>query len=162
MARSGGSAAPAIPTGRAPATPRPARRLQPTHTPHESCEVLSRWCCGSSSCDLLRLAQAFDQGAAQEKGAGALGILGGAPQFVVIALAHGGIVFRQQPLVVDGLRLRVGKRDVTTLALVAVELALLRLAAQNAHELVGEIEGVVDAAVHAHGADRTVHMGGVA
>src|SRR5690349_671492 len=50
----------------------------------------------------------------------------------------------------------------TTLPLVAVEFGLMRLAAPDADELVGEVEGIVHAAVQAHAADRAVDVGGVA
>ena len=89
-------------------------------------------------------------------------VVGGAPQLVVVALAHGGIVFLQQPLVADGLRLGVLDGDMPALPRVAVEHVLVGFAAQDADQLVGQIERVVDAAVHAHAADRAVHMGGIA
>src|SRR5215468_6372238 len=73
------------------------------------------------SCNPLGFAQALDQGAAQQEGARKLGIFRGPPQLVVIALAYRGVLLRQQPLVADGLRLRVLQRDVSALTLVAVE-----------------------------------------
>ena len=57
---------------------------------------------------------------------------------------------------------RVLERDVAALALVAVEHVVVGLAAEDLDQLVGEVERVVHAAVHAHGADRRVHMRGVA
>src|SRR5215467_15559334 len=73
------------------------------------------------SCNPLGFAQALDQGAAQQEGACELGVFRGAAQLVVVALAHRGVLLRQQPLVADGLRLRVLQSDVTALALIAVE-----------------------------------------
>ena len=57
--------------------------------------------------ELLRLAQALDQRAAQQESAGARRILGGAPQLVVVLLAHCGILLGQKPLVADRLDLGV-------------------------------------------------------
>jgi hypothetical protein len=51
---------------------------------------------------------------------------------------------------------------VAALPLVAVEHLLADFLAQDLDQLVGEVDGVVNAAVHAHGADRAVHMRGVA
>ena len=53
-------------------------------------------------------------------------------------------------------------RDVAALALVAVEHVVADLAAQDPDQLVGQVERVVDAGVHAHGADRRVHVRGIA
>ena len=75
---------------------------------------------------------------------------------------HRGVLFGQHALVADGLGLRVLERDVAPLALVAVEHLLTGLAPQDAHELVGEVERIVHAAVHPHGADRRVHVRGIA
>src|SRR4029078_7945319 len=46
--------------------------------------------------------------------------------------------------------------------LISVELRLIGLTLQDASQLVGEVEGVMNAAVQAHAADRTVDVGGVA
>src|SRR5262249_39628993 len=67
--------------------------------------------------NLLRFAQALDQRGAQQKSARELGIFRGPAQLLVIPLAHRGVLFRQQPLVADCLRLRVLERDVAALAL---------------------------------------------
>ena len=64
--------------------------------------------------------------------------------------------------VAHGLRLRMRHGDMAALALVAVEHAVVGLVARDGDELVGEIDRVVNARVHAHGADRAVHMGGIA
>src|SRR5215831_20270469 len=110
------------------------------------------------SCNPLGFAQAFDQGAAQQEGACELGIFRGSAQLVVIALAYRGVLLRQQPLVADGLRLRVLQRDVSALTLVAVEHLLADFPPQDLGELLRQVERVMNAAVHAHGADRAVHM----
>src|SRR5262249_54316288 len=112
--------------------------------------------------NLLRFAQALDQRGAQQKSARELGIFRGPAQLLVIPLAHRGVLFRQQPLVADCLRLRVLERDVAARALVAVEPLCARFPAQNLGELVRQVECVVHAAVHAHGPDRAVHVRAVA
>ena len=109
--------------------------------------------------DLLGFAQAFDQRRAQQELARQRRVFGRAPQLVVVALAHGGVALLEQPLVADGLRLGVLHGDVAALALVAVELGFVDFAAQDAGQLVGEVEGVVHAAVEPHAADRAVHVG---
>src|SRR5262252_9612861 len=126
------------------ACPRPARFARP------------------QSYNPLGFAQALDQGAAQQEGARKLGIFRGPPQLVVIALAYRGVLLRQQPLVADGLRLRVLQRDVTALALIAVEHLLADFPPQDLGELLRQIERVMNAAVHAHGADRAVHVRAIA
>ena len=90
------------------------------------------------------------------------GIFGLPAQLVVVALAHRRVALLQQPLVADGLRLGVLDRHVPPLPFVAVELVVIRLAVQDAGQLVGEVEGVVHAAVQPHAADRAVDVGGVA
>src|SRR5262249_46514248 len=145
-ARPAGSDAPASARRTPPVAPPPSPRKPPTRRPSAMSVARS-----FRSWDGLRLAQAFDQRRAQQEGARELRILGGAAQLVVIARPHGGILLGQQLLVADGLRLRVLQRDVAALARVAVELILGEVAAQDADELVGKIERVVHAAVHAHG-----------
>ena len=54
------------------------------------------------------------------------------------------------------------QRDVPALALVAVQHVLPGLSAQDLHEFLRQVERIVDAAVHAHGPDRAVHMGAIA
>src|SRR5262245_59961879 len=116
----------------------------------------------ASSCDPLGFAQALDPGGAQQKGARERGVLRGAAQLVVVLLAHGRVLFGQEALVADGLRLRVLHGDVTALALVALEHVVRGFPAQDLDQLVRQVEGVVNAAVHAHGADRAVLVRGVA
>src|SRR6185436_18242461 len=76
------------------------------------------------SCDLLGLAQAFEQCGAQQELARQRGIVGLAPQLVVVALPHRRIALLQQPLVADGLRLRVRNGDMPPLPLIAIKLRL--------------------------------------
>src|SRR5258705_63843 len=57
-----------------------------------------------------------------------------------------------------GLRLRVLHGDLAALALVAVEQVVAGLLAQNRDQLVRQVERIMHAAVHSHGADRAVHM----
>ena len=64
-------------------------------------------------------------------------------------------------LVAVGLLLHRLDRDGAPLPVVAVEQAVVG-AGPDRLELVGQIEGVLDAAVHAHAAERIVDMGGVA
>src|SRR5690348_16994982 len=85
--------------------------------------------------DRFGFAQAFEQRGAQQKLAGELRVLRGAPQLVVITLTHCRIALGQQPLVTDGLRLRVCQCDMTALALVAVEDVVIRLAARDRDQL---------------------------
>src|SRR5262249_39325509 len=89
------------------------------------------------SCNPLGFAQALDQGAAQQEGARELGVFRGPAQFLVVALAHRGVLFRQQTFVADGLRLRVLQRDVPALALVAVEHLPPNFPPQDLGELLG-------------------------
>src|SRR5262245_16856148 len=89
------------------------------------------------SCNPLGFAQALDQGAAQQERARELGVFRGPAQLIVVALAHCGVLFRQQTLVADGLRLRVLQGDVPALALVAVEHLLPDFPPQDLGELLG-------------------------
>ena len=116
----------------------------------------------SHHANLLGLAQAFEQRRPQQELARQRRIFGLAPQLVVVAPAHRRIALLQQPLVADGLRLGVLDRDMPALPFVAVELRFVGFAVQDAGQLVGEIEGVVHAAVQSHAADRAVDVGGVA
>src|SRR5579883_803436 len=102
--------------------------------------------------DLLGLAQALDERSAQEKFSRQLRIFRRAAKLVVIASAHLRIAFFQQALVADRLRLGVLHRNMAALPFVAVKLALLSLASEDADELVGEIECIVHAAVEPHAA----------
>src|SRR5215475_533329 len=102
------------------------------------------------SADLFRLVQALDERSAQQECPRPRRVLGGAAQLVLIAFAHRGVPLGEQPLVSHGLRLGVLNRDVTPLAFVAVESFLALFATQDIDELVGEVESVVDAAVHSH------------
>src|SRR5262249_56885848 len=93
--------------------------------------------------DPLGLAQALDQRRAQEEGGAELGVLRGAAQLVVVLAAHGRVLFRQQALVADGLRLGVLQGDVPALALVAVEHVRIGLAAEDADELLRQVERIM-------------------
>src|SRR5215212_5679778 len=79
--------------------------------------------------NLLSLAQAFDQGRAQQKFAREFRVFRRASELVMIAPAHRRVAFRQQPLVAYGLRLGVLDGDVTALAFITVEHVLFSLAA---------------------------------
>src|SRR5436853_5777847 len=72
--------------------------------------------CLTSSRDRFRLAQAFDQRRAQEKGAREFWVLRSAAQLVVVLLAHGRVLLREHALVADGLGLGVLQRDMAALA----------------------------------------------
>src|SRR5713226_864371 len=72
----------------------------------------------AGSRNLLGLAQALDQRRPQQERARELRVLRRTAQLVVILPAHRRVLFGQQPLVADGLRLRVLHGDVTALALV--------------------------------------------
>src|SRR6266852_5553993 len=110
----------------------------------------------------FRLTQTFDERRPQQECPRPHRILGGAAQLVLIAFTHRGVLLGQQPLVADGLRLGMLNSNVAALPFVAVENFLALFAAQDLDEFVGKIESVVDAAVHSHGPDRAIHMGGVA
>ena len=71
---------------------------------------------------------------------------------------HRGVALLHQPLVGDGLGLDIFHRGVAALAAVEIEQFVAGLAVDDAGELLGEIDAVVDAAVHAHAADRIVEV----
>src|ERR1051326_9365938 len=79
--------------------------------------------------DRFGLAQTFEQRGAQQKFAGEFRILGGAAKLIVVTLAHRRIALGQEPLVADGLRLRMRYRNMAALPLIAVEHAFIRFAA---------------------------------
>ena len=78
------------------------------------------------------LAHAVDERGAQQIGPGEIRVGRGAAELVMIAPAHGRVALLEKTAVADGLRLGVLHRDVAALALVAVELLLARIAAQDA------------------------------
>src|SRR5712671_4782724 len=114
-----------------------------------------------SSRDLSRFAHTVDQRGAQEESASELRILRLPAQLLVIAAADGRVLFHEQLLVADGLRLGVLHGDVAALAFVKIEQGLVPLAAPDAAEFLGEIERVMNAAVQPHAPDRAVHMRGI-
>src|SRR5262245_17967777 len=61
-------------------------------------------------------------------------------------------------LVGDGNRVDVLERDRPPLPLIATELGGGSFAARDAHQLLGEVDSVVDAAVHPHAAERIVEV----
>src|SRR5260370_281747 len=67
-------------------------------------------------------------------------------------------LFRQHPLASHRLRLTVPQGAVAALTLVAIQNVRVRVPAQDADELLRQVECVMNAAVHANGADRAVHM----
>ena len=81
------------------------------------------------------------------------------PRRLCAELVAGGF---QVLLVLDGLLLDGFERHQPPLPVVALELVLGRLAVPDLREPRGEIDRVVDAAVHAHAAERIVDVGGVA
>src|SRR5262245_41427219 len=78
----------------------------------EASVAMTRAAIGKALGNLLGLPQALDQGAAQQEFARQLRVLGGAAQLIVVAPAHGWVALLQEPLVADGLRLRVLDRHV--------------------------------------------------
>src|SRR6516162_2676334 len=72
------------------------------------------------------------------------------------------VLLLQRLLVLNRLRLDVIDLGLAALPRVAVEHARLGAIEPHVGELVGEIDRVVDAAVHAHAADRVVDVGAVA
>src|SRR5689334_887664 len=72
------------------------------------------------------------------------------------------VFFFERFFVLDGLRLNVIDLRLAALPRVAIEQARLGTAEPDLGEFFGKIDGVVDAAVHAHAADRIVHMGAIA
>src|SRR5580692_10075517 len=76
--------------------------------------------------------------------------------------AHLRVLLLQRLLVLNGLRLHVIDLGLAALARIAVEHACLGTAEPNVGQFLGEIDRVVDAAVHAHAADRVVDVGAVA
>src|SRR5215510_13352993 len=115
-----------------------------------------------ASGDLISLAQALDQGGAEQEGARKLRVFRSPAQLLVVLLAYRRILLCQHALVADGLGLGVLERDMAALPFVAIEHLVAHLLAQDPDQLVGEIDGVMNAAVHAHRADRAVHMRGIA
>ena len=89
--------------------------------------------------------------------------VGGDPAHLVAEARLLGRVGRLEiALVLDRVLLHVFERHQPALPVVAVELGVARLAAPHAGEPLGEIDRVVDAAVHPHAAERIVDVGGVA
>ena len=72
------------------------------------------------------------------------------------------VLLLEQLFVPLGLHLGVIDRDVTALPRVAVKHVEIAGAVQDRDELAAEVDGVMDAAVHAHRADRAVDVGGIA
>src|SRR5579862_842492 len=110
----------------------------------------------------LSFPQALEQRRAQQKLARQLPVIRRPPQLIVIALPHRRIPFGQESLVADGLRLRMRDGHVAALPLVAVEHRIVHFLTLDGDQFISEIDGVVNAAVHTHGADRAVHVGGIA
>src|SRR5688572_10127494 len=117
------------------------------------CELL-RPMSGVGSAQFLRAAQACDHGNTQQVLVGAVLVgcdLGeGAPELEAVRF--------EIALVLDRLLLDVFQRDQPPLAVIALELGLRLFAAPDLHHARGQIDGVVDAAVHAHAAERIVDM----
>ena len=89
-------------------------------------------------------------------------VLRRAPQLVQMLPAHIRVLLLQRLLVLNGLRLDVVDLGLAALARVAVEHAGRSAAEPHVGQFLGEIDGVVDTAVHAHAADRIVDVGAVA
>src|SRR5215471_16037919 len=116
MARSPAPAAPASSSARRRDVP------APPHSPRPASPIAS-WQMPSQ--DLFGLAQAFDQGGAQQERTRELWVLRCAAQLIVVLLPHGRVLFCQEPLVTDCLGLGVLQRDVAALPFVAIKLGLL-------------------------------------
>ena len=80
----------------------------------------------------------------------------------MVITAYRRVLLLEQAPVADGLCLGMRKGDMPALAFVAIEDILVCFSMPDRDKLVRQIEGVMDAAVHPHGPDGTVHMGGVA
>src|SRR5439155_11017068 len=93
----------------------------------------------TGSRDALRLAQALDKRRAQQESPCQLGVFRRAAQLVVVLSAHGRVLLGQQPLVANGLRLRVLHGDVAALALVAVKQVVARFSTQDLGQLLGQV-----------------------
>src|SRR6266516_4578468 len=89
-------------------------------------------------------------------------VLRDAPQLVEMLAADHRVLFLERLLVLDRLRLHVIDLRLAALARVEVEHIGLGAAEPDIGDLGREIHGVVDAAVHAHAADRIVDVGAVA
>src|SRR5260221_5758705 len=85
-----------------------------------------------SSRDLSRFAHTVDQRGAQEESARELRILGLPAQLLVVAAADGRILFHEQLLVADGLRLGVLHGDAAELAVLKIQAPLRPLAEPDA------------------------------
>ena len=113
---------------------------------------------GNSSLHRIRCIQAVDQRGAVKRISCAAPFFRHAPQLVEVLAADHRIFFLQRLLVLDRLRLDEIDLRLAALARVAVEHARIGAAIPDAGKLIGKIDRVVDAAVHAHAADRIVDV----
>src|ERR1700716_528772 len=90
------------------------------------------------------------------------GIARDGSQLVAEPRLLGRIARFQIALVLDRVLLHIFERDQPALCVVAVELAVAGLAGPDPRQPFGEVDDVMDAAVHAHAAERIVDVGGVA
>src|SRR5262245_16079325 len=115
-----------------------------------------------SSSDRVGAAQAFDHRYTQEIGA-KLGAIGGdGAQLGVEFLALARVLLLDIALVLDGLALEIFLRHRAALTVIEIESIVARAVLDDRRELVGEIEGVVEAEIHAHAAQRIVDVRGIA
>src|SRR5262245_2149073 len=107
-------------------------------------------------------AEALDHRGAQKVGAELVAVGDGSTQLVVEFLALDRVLLLDIALVLDSLALQVFLRNGAALAVVLIEHIFIRGALNDRSELVGQIERVVEAEIHAHAAERIVDVGGVA
>src|SRR5512144_70360 len=84
------------------------------------------------------------------------------PEIIEIGLPRRRIALLEHALVGDRLRLHVLDRGEAALTIVTVEKRVGIGAVPDLGELLGDVEAVLEAAVHAHPTDRIVDMGGIA
>ena len=79
-------------------------------------------------------------------------------QFAHALCAHGWVLFFEQLFVGDGLRLNIFNRRQTTLAVIACKKRLCIATAINFDQLARQRDAILEAAIHAHAANRIVDM----
>src|SRR5947209_5815895 len=105
-----------------------------------------------SQCDGVRPLLAGDHGGAEQELPRALGVLGNPAQLVEISRPYLRIALLEPLLVRDRLLLNEFNRDRTPLQVVEIEQSIRLGVQQDAAQLAGEIDGILDAAVEPHAA----------
>src|ERR1700730_13268443 len=112
--------------------------------------------------NLFCVAQALDERSAQQEFLRERGVICRALHLLAIFSSRGRVALLHIFLVGDGRGLHVLNRHVAALARIAVERALVLYAAQHSQQVGGEIDRIMNAAVHPHRTDRAVEMRGIA